>query len=143
MRFRPGGDVGDQRGGTWSVEGDLEVLGAAVEDERFVAPDYPDGLQRLWSALRNPNAADILISLAPGWECVDWGGATHIPGGSHGSLRADDSLGTLLTVGVEGERPERELWAISDVAGIVNGHFGLDDRAGEGVASAVASDDAT
>jgi hypothetical protein len=139
LRFRPGGDVSDQRGGTWSVEGDLDALGAAVEDGRFVAPDYPDGLQRLWSALRNPNAGDILVSLAPGWECVDWGGATHIPGGSHGSLRADDSLGTLLTVGVEGDRPERELWAISDVAGLINGHFGVDDGAGEGTAATVAS----
>ena len=61
---------------------------------------------------------------------MDWGGVTHIPGGSHGSLRAADSLGTLLTVGLDGERPEREQWAISDVAGLVAGHFGLDeDRA--------------
>ena len=63
---------------------------------------------------------------------MDWGGVTHIPGGSHGSLRAADSLGTLLTVGLDGERPEREQWAISDVAGLVAGHFGLgEDRAAE------------
>ena len=37
----------------------------------------------------NPNAGDILVSLATGWECVDWGGGNHLPGGSHGSLLAD------------------------------------------------------
>ena len=78
----------------------------------------------------NPNAGDILLCLAPDWECVDWGGVTHIPGGSHGSLRAADSLGTLLTVGLDGERPEREQWAISDVADLVAGHFGLDEDRG-------------
>lgn len=129
LRFRPGGDVTDARGGTWSLEGDLRALRAGTGDDRFDAPDYPDGLQRLWSALRNPNAADLLLSLAPGWECVDWGGATHVPGGSHGSLRAMDSLGTLLTVGLDGERPEREQWAISDVSGLIDGHFGLAERA--------------
>ena len=81
-----------------------------------MADDYPDALSRLWSALRNPNAADILVSLAPDWECVDWGGGNHMPGGSHGSLLATDSLGTLLTVGLDGKRPDREQWAISDVS---------------------------
>ena len=41
LHFRAGGDVGDQRGGTWSVEGDLGALGASIEDGRFVAPGLP------------------------------------------------------------------------------------------------------
>ena len=125
LRFAPGGDVADRRGESWSLEGDLATLTGHVHDGTFVSADYPDALARLWAALRNPNAADVLLSLAPDWECEDWGGVTHTPGGSHGSLRAEDSLGTLLTVGVDGERPERAQWAISDVAGLVDGHFGI------------------
>jgi len=138
LRFRPAGDVVDHRGESWSLEGELSVLGAEVRDGRFEAPNYPDGLMRLWSALRNPNAADLVLSLAPGYECVDWGGTTHIPGGSHGSLLAEDSLGTLLTVALDGERPEREQWAISDVAGLIDAHFGIGGPAAE-AASAEAS----
>lgn len=67
----------------------------------------------------------MLLSAAPGYELVDWGGTTHIPGGSHGSLHASDSLGTLLTVELDCEVPEREQWAISDVAALVRSHFGV------------------
>ncbi len=141
LRFAPAGDesdVADRRGKRWSVDGDLDALTAEVNDGIFDSADYPDALARLWAALRNPNAADILLSLAPDWECEDWGGITHTPGGSHGSLRAEDSLGTLLTVGLDGERPERDQWAISDVAGLVDGHFGIgaDRSPSETVASA-------
>jgi hypothetical protein len=127
LRFRPGEQVRDARGRGWELDGDPAALSARIDAGRFLSDDYPDALGRLWAALANPNAGDILISLAPGWECVDWGGADHVPGGSHGSLRATDSLGVLLTVGLDGKRPERLQWAISDVADLVAGHFGLDE----------------
>jgi hypothetical protein len=79
--------------------------------------------------MHSPFAADLMISAAPGYELVDWGVTTHIPGGSHGSLRAEDSLGPLLTVGLEGTPPVREQWAISDVAELALGHFGLEAAA--------------
>ena len=44
-----------------------------------------------------------------------------------GSLLATDSLGALLTVGLDGKRPERLQWAISDVYDLIVGHFGIDD----------------
>jgi len=125
LRFRPGESVRDRRGRGWELDGDPAALGGRVDEDTFLSDEYPDALARLWAALANPNAADILVSLAAGWECVDWGGADHRPGGSHGSLLAEDSLGALLTVGLDGERPEREQWAISDVYGLVEGHFGL------------------
>lgn len=125
LRFRPGREVGDRRGRRWQLDGDPAALSARVAGGRFLSDEYPDALARLWSALANPNAADILVSLAPGWECIDWGGGNHLPGGSHGSLLAADSLGALLTVGLDGERPEREQWAISDVYSLIEGHFGL------------------
>lgn len=125
LRFRPGDVVHDRRGRGWELDGDPAALSARVDDGTLISDEYPDALARLWAALANPNAADILVSLAAGWECVDWGGADHLPGGSHGSLLAEDSLGALLTVGLDGERPEREQWAISDVYGLIEGHFGL------------------
>ena len=81
LRFRPGGAVGDLRGGAWEVEGDLEALEASVEDGRLRSETYPDPLARVWSALAAPHAGDFVVSLAPGFEAVDWGGVSHAGGG--------------------------------------------------------------
>ena len=77
-----------------------------IEDGALHRPDYPDALARVWSALRCENAGDILLSAAPGYEFVDWGGADHVGGGSHGSLHRTDSLGALLWCGT-GPAPAR------------------------------------
>ena len=127
LRFRPGTEVADLRGMGWDLDGDPNALDAVVRDGRFVSESYPDALGRLWSALVAPHAGDVLVSLALGYECVDWGDATHVGGGSHGSLHRGDSLGPLLTVGLEpGVEGEREQWALRDVAGLVVGHFGIE-----------------
>jgi hypothetical protein len=65
----------------------------------------------------------VLASAAPGYEFVDWGGADHVGGGSHGSLHRDDSEGVLLLCGVDA--PPRDRWSISDATGLVLGHFGV------------------
>ena len=78
-------------------------------------------------ALSAPHAGDFVVSLAPGYEAVDWGGVTHAGGGSHGSLHAGDSLGPLLFVGCgPGDAGEREQWTLRDVAPVVLEHFGLE-----------------
>ena len=56
------------------------------------------------AALRNPNAGEVLVSAAPGWEFVDLAGRHHLGGGSHGSLEPADSEVPMLTVGL-GEPP--------------------------------------
>jgi hypothetical protein len=125
LRFAPGGELSDPRGGRWSVEGDLSVLAATARDGRFESPDYPDALARVWSALRCENAGDILLSAAPGYEFVDWGGADHVGGGSHGSLHRSDSLGALLWCGTGPDtRAVREQWSLRDIAPLIRGHFG-------------------
>jgi Type I phosphodiesterase / nucleotide pyrophosphatase len=126
LRFAPDGDVVDPRGERWSVEGDLAALGASVEDGRFVSDDYPDALARIWSALTCPTAGDVLLSASPGYEFVDWGGADHVGGGSHGSLHRSDSLGALLWCGTGPDsRDVREQWSLRDVAPMVRDHFGI------------------
>jgi hypothetical protein len=123
--FRPGSDVEDRRGRQWRVDGDPGVLDAEIRDGGIESRSYPDALFRLWSAAIAPHAGDFVCSLADGYECVDWGGASHIGGGSHGSLHAGDSLGPLLLVGFEsGIERRRRQWALHDVAGLVRDHFG-------------------
>ncbi|MGI8427989.1 MAG: alkaline phosphatase family protein [Solirubrobacteraceae bacterium] len=126
LRFAPGGELWDARGECWSVQGDLTALGARAQDGRFHSSEYPDALSRIWSALKCPTAGDVLLSAAPGYEFVDWGGADHVGGGSHGSLHRSDSLGALLWCGTGPDsRDAREQWSLRDVAPMVRAHFGL------------------
>jgi hypothetical protein len=126
LRFAPGGDLEDERGGRWSVEGDLTTLGAHTGDGRFVSREYPDALCRIWSALQCATAGDVLLSAAPGYEFVDWGGADHVGGGSHGSLHRSDSLGALLWCGTGPDsRDAQPQWSLRDVAPMIREHFGV------------------
>ena len=70
------------------------------EDESLL-DEFPDGRARAAAAVRNPNAGEVLVSAAPGWEFVDLAGRSHIGGGSHGSLDAADSEVPMLTVGLD------------------------------------------
>jgi hypothetical protein len=116
LRFAPDGDHRDRRGRAWRLEGERAALDLDGET-------YPDALDRLWSALECPHSGDVLASARLGYEFVDWGGADHVGGGSHGSLHRDDSEGVLLLCGVEA--PAREEWSIGDVTGLVLQHFGV------------------
>jgi hypothetical protein len=102
LRFSPAGDG-------WSSRGERSLL------------DHPDALNRAWSALANPNAGDVLVSAAAGYEFADLAGRHHAGGGSHGSLAAGDSLVPMLTVGVE-SFPTR----ITEIAPAVLEHFGVE-----------------
>ncbi|MGN6217802.1 MAG: alkaline phosphatase family protein [Solirubrobacterales bacterium] len=129
LRFRPGAGVTDLRGGSWELEGDLAALAASVADGRLDSEEYPDPLARVWAALTAPHAGDFVVSLAPGFEAVDWGGVSHAGGGSHGALHAGDSLGPLLFVGCGPESAEeKEQWTLRDVAPAVREHFGVAAR---------------
>lgn len=127
VRFRPGGETGDLRGGHWEIDGEPAALEASVEGGRLRSETYPDPLARVWAALTAPHSGDFVVSLGPGFEAVDWGGVTHAGGGSHGALHAGDSLGPLLFVGCGPESAaEREQWTLRDVAPAVLDHFGLE-----------------
>jgi hypothetical protein len=140
LRFAPGAAVRDGRGGGWEVEGALAVLDADVRDGVLRTPAHPDALARAWAALTCPTAGEVLLSAAPGWEFQDWGGQGHVGGGSHGSLRGEDSEGALVVCGLDVPAADRPggagaappdaagaaaQWSICDVAPLVLGHFGL------------------
>jgi hypothetical protein len=127
VRFAPGGDLTDERGERWSVEGDLRSLALTVDDGRVASETYPDALARIWAALRCRTSGDVLLSAAPGYEFLDWGRQHHVGGGSHGSLHANDSLGVLLWAGVDHEQP-RERWALRDITPMILRHFGCGPR---------------
>jgi hypothetical protein len=126
LRFRPGGKVGDLRDGRWQLDGDLDAIEGRVEDGVLRSETFPNPLARVWSGLNGPHAGDFVLSLAEGYEAVDWGGVTHAGGGSHGALHAGDSLGPLLFVGCGPEDAnDRAQWTLRDVTPIVLDHFGL------------------
>jgi hypothetical protein len=140
LRFRSAGEgsggddwrtVRDQRGGTWEVAGDLDVVGASVQDGVLSSASHPDPLGRCWSALTCVNSGDLLLSASAGVEFPDWGGVDHLGGGSHGSLRADDAVGILIHAGLHDQddprgRPELDpgAWSIEDATPLILRHFG-------------------
>ena len=126
LRFAPRGDLQDARGASWSLEGDLDVLGLQLRDGRVESPMYPDALGRVWAALRTRSAGEVLASARPGYEFQDWGGGHHVGGGSHGSLHANDSLGSLLWCGTGPDSADaHEQWTLRDIVPMVYEHFGV------------------
>jgi hypothetical protein len=96
------------------------VARSGGDDDLALLDQYPDGFARANAALRNPNAGEVLVSAAPGWEFVDLAGSHHVGGGSHGSLAATDSEVPMLTVGL-GEPPA----SITGIKALVLDHFGM------------------
>jgi hypothetical protein len=129
LRFRPGDAVSDLRGRGWELGGDPAALDLEISGGQVRSESYPDALERLWAALGAPHSGDLVVSATPGYECVDWGGTSHVGGGSHGSLHRGDSLCPMLFCGC-GPRSagERDQWSLRDVAGIVAEHFGLGEE---------------
>jgi Type I phosphodiesterase / nucleotide pyrophosphatase len=105
---------------TLRLEGDEIVARRDGSDGPAEKLEHPDVVWRARSALANPNAGELLVSAAEGWELADLGGRHHAGGGSHGSLVAGDSLVPVVTVGLEAG-----LHRITDVAPAVLAHFGV------------------
>jgi predicted AlkP superfamily pyrophosphatase or phosphodiesterase len=82
----------------------------------------PDGRARVEAALANPNAGEVLVSAAPGWEFSDLAGRHHLGGGSHGSLEPADSVVPMLSVGL-GAPPA----SIAGIKDAVLRHFAVHD----------------
>lgn len=126
LKFKPGSGYTDERGKQWDLEGELEAVELNQSNGVVFSRAYPDVLGRCWSALGCHGTGDLLLSAAPGFEFVDWGGADHVGGGSHGSLHRGDSLGPLVFCGCgPSSVDERASWALQDVAGQILSFFGI------------------
>jgi type I phosphodiesterase/nucleotide pyrophosphatase len=90
------------------------------DEDVAMLDEYPDGRARAEGALRNPNAGDVLVSAADGWEFVDLAGRHHARGGSHGSLQPADSEVPMLTIGLS-DPPA----SITQLKGLVLEHLGV------------------
>jgi Type I phosphodiesterase / nucleotide pyrophosphatase len=124
LRFTAGGTERDSRGNTWTIEGDRAALELEAGDVVSSA-SYPNALERLWQILHCVNAGDVVASAAPRFEFCDSGGASHLGGGSHGSLHAADSLVPLAAVGLHDAPelpPER---SIEDIAALCASQLGI------------------
>ena len=98
-------------------EGNEVVARRDGADGPVDALEHPDAAHRVASALANPNAGELLVSAADGWEFADLGGRHHAGGGSHGSLLAGDSIVPVLTIGVDAT-----IDRITDVAPAILAH---------------------
>ena len=83
------------------LEDDNVVARRGGDEDGALLDEYPLGRERVDAALRNPNAGDVLVSAATGWEFADLGGMHHAGGGSHGSITAADSEVPMLGIGVD------------------------------------------
>ena len=90
------------------------------DEDPALLDTVPDGRTRAAAALRNPNAGEVLVSAAPGWEFADLAGRDHLGGGSHGSLERADSEVPMLVVGLD-EPPA----SITGIKETVLRNFGL------------------
>jgi hypothetical protein len=103
--FRDGGELVARRAG---------------EEDPALLDAFLDGRARAEAALRNPNAGEVLVSAAPGWEFADLAGRSHLGGGSHGSLALEDSEVPMLTIGL-GDPPA----SIIGIKPLITAHFGV------------------
>jgi predicted AlkP superfamily pyrophosphatase or phosphodiesterase len=110
LRFAPGN-------GGWRLSGDEQLLDPAT---------YPNGFERAWCALACPNAGEVVVSAAAGWEFEDLGHRHHVGGGSHGSLLAGDSTIPIVAAGFDEEVPLPEDPSVTDLAPLALSHFGVE-----------------
>ena len=128
LRFRPGGEsptCAAAAGTSTATRAALDatVAGRAPAQRGVPGPAGP----RLLGALARPHAGDFIVSLAPGYEAVDWGGVSHAGGGSHGvaAPRRLARAAALRRLRARESPTSGEQWALRDVAPVVLEHFGL------------------
>ncbi len=112
--------------------------GVAISGDRDLLDpdDYPAAAARIAGLLGSPRAGDVVISARPGFEYRDAGGSHHVGGGSHGSLHACDSLVPLITVGFEAGAALGSQPSITDLAPMIERHFGVEPAGGRAAAAA-------
>jgi hypothetical protein len=94
LRFRPAsngdGEVRDERGNRWELDGDLGPVGGLVDDGLIRTPEYPLALWRIHAALGLDRVGDVVCTAKLMYEVSNIIDTKHK--GEHASLHAQDSL---------------------------------------------------
>jgi len=99
LSYRPIGNYMDEYGLTWTLSGDTDRVDISLTKNKIKYGKYPDVLARLYGAMHAHEGRFIVVTVKPGYELVAESSPTHIGGGSHGSLHAEDSLVPLIISG--------------------------------------------
>jgi hypothetical protein len=102
FRFREKGEWTDRYGQTWTWEGNPSVLDIRIEGNKKLSfKEYPDALQRLYSAMHSHPGSYLLTTSNPGYELTGHSSPKHKGGGGHGSLHRKESLVPLIVCGTD------------------------------------------
>lgn len=99
LHFHPDGDLTDDYGQSWFIEGNYELLNIEIRNKKLIYKDYPDPLARLYASLHSHDGDYIVASAKPGYEFKGEGSPTHVGGASHGGLHKQDSLVSIIICG--------------------------------------------
>lgn len=89
----------DAFGNYWNWQGDLDVVGATLEDGHLAWSDYPNSFERLTGVLDHAQSGTVWVTAKPGCEFEVPGGKAHIGGASHGGLHALESHCPVIVAG--------------------------------------------
>jgi len=101
LSYHPEGDLVDEYGQSWHIEGNKEILDLEVKDSKIKYGDYPDTLNRLYTPFFSHDGEFLIVSAKPGYEFIGEGSPTHVGGASHGGLHAQDSLVSMIIGGTD------------------------------------------
>lgn len=117
----------DAFGNTWSWNGDLAVVDAAVNNGQLAYDDYPNAFERIAGILDHELSATLWVTAKPGCDFEVPGAGGHDGGSSHGGLHALESYCPLIVAG-----PERitlpEHFRTVDIAPLCLSLLGLPSR---------------
>jgi hypothetical protein len=99
--FRPSGDLIDEYGQSWSIEGELSILDLSIINNKIGYGAYPDALARLYTSFFSHEGDYLVVNAKPGYEFKAESSPTHVGGGSHGGLHEQDSLVPMIVTGTD------------------------------------------
>jgi hypothetical protein len=112
--FRPNGELLDEYGQTWSIEGDLTILDLTIKNKNILYGAYPDALARVYSSFFSHEGDYLIVNAKPGYEFLAESSPTHVGGGSHGALHEQDSLVPMIVAGTDSKPKNSRILDLKD-----------------------------